>query len=459
MRISLCLIARDEAALLPGCLASVEGAVDELVVVDTGSRDDTAALARAAGARVIELPWADDFSAPRNAAARAATGDFVLVLDADERLAPGAASGIRAAVRQGGFDVGFLRVHNAARVDAPAGDVVSGAARLGGPGLLPRLVRRTPDLEWRGVVHESVADWWVRRGRRGLQVDADIVHLGAVASLREERGKRERNLRLLERRVAEDPGDANAAGYLALELYQAGRLEEAAAAAERGWSCREAQPPDRTMRRLAAARALCALDAGAPEIALQSALYAADREGPHPDCAFLCGCAEELLAVRAPDGSAERRARLEAAAGAQLSALELLRGGCELALVASPGLALLRLGGVLLGLARAAEALAAFRAAAAAGAGPEARWGEAEALLATGDVNGALRAVLGAMEGGRPDAWAVAAQATHAAGEDREARRFAGLARQGAGAGFTTPLRRERFERLELALAAAPPRA
>jgi tetratricopeptide (TPR) repeat protein len=457
MRISLCLIVRDEAAMLPGCLASVEGAVDEIVVVDTGSRDETVQLALRAGAKVLELPWADDFSAPRNAAARAASGDLVLVLDADERLAPGAARAIRSAVRQGGFDIGFLRLHNAARADAPAADVLSGAARLGGPGLLPRLVRRTPDLEWRGVVHESVADWWVRRGRRGLQVDADIIHLGAIASLREERGKRERNLRLLARRCGDDPGDANAAGYLAMELYQAARLPEAAAAAERGWERRAGQPPERTMRRLATARALCALDAGAPEVALQSALYAAEREGPHPDCAFLCGCAEELLAARAPEGSAERTRRLDAAAGAQLAALELLRGGCELALVASPGLALLHLGGALLGLSRPQEALGAFRSAAASGGvGPEVRWGEAEALLATGDVPGALRAVLGAMEERRPDAWAIAAQATHAAGAVAEARRLAGLARQRAGAGFGTPLRRERLERLEAVLGTPP---
>jgi tetratricopeptide (TPR) repeat protein len=457
MRISLCVIVRDEEAMLPACLASVEGAADEIVVVDTGSRDGTLAIARRAGAKVLELPWADDFSAPRNAAARAASGDFVLLLDADERLAPGAARALRAAVRQGGFDLGFLRLHNASRVDAPAAEVLSGAARLGGPGLLPRLVRRTPDLEWRGVVHESVADWWVRRGRRGFAVDADIIHLGAIASVREERGKRERNLRLLARRCAEDPGDANAAGYLAMELYQAGRLEEATAAAERGWERRESQPPERTMRRLATARALCALDAGAPERALESARYAAEREGPHPDCAFLSGCAEELLAARTPEGSPERRACLDAAAGAQRSALELLRGGCELALVAAPSLALLRLGGVLLGLGRPQEALTAFRSATGSGAGPEARWGEAEALLAAGDVNGALRAVLAAMEDGRPDAWAIAAQATHAAGAASEARRFAGLARQRARAGFTTPLRRERFERLEAILRSPPP--
>jgi glycosyltransferase involved in cell wall biosynthesis len=97
-RISLCLIARDEEQMLPGRLASVLGAVDEMVVVDTGSTEGTREIARAAGARVYEQPWRGDFSAPRNKAARRATGDFILQLDADERLASGAAEILRAAV-------------------------------------------------------------------------------------------------------------------------------------------------------------------------------------------------------------------------------------------------------------------------------------------------------------------------------------------------------------------------
>lgn len=90
--ISLCIIVRDEETMLPACLASVAGVVDEIVLVDTGSRDGTLALARAAGARVFEQPWSDDFSAPRNLAIAESRGDWVLVLDADERLTRGARS-------------------------------------------------------------------------------------------------------------------------------------------------------------------------------------------------------------------------------------------------------------------------------------------------------------------------------------------------------------------------------
>src|SRR5512140_116314 len=182
-RVTLCLIARNEEELLPGCLASVQGAVDELVLVDTGSTDGTRALARAAGAVGVDRPWDDDFAAPRNLAVARATGEFILQLDADERLHAGAGRAIRAALPGAEWDVGFLRLHNAARLDAPPEQVVGGALRHGEPHVLPRVLRRTADLRYEGVIHESVTEWAVRRGSRFRKLDGDIVHLGYVQSL------------------------------------------------------------------------------------------------------------------------------------------------------------------------------------------------------------------------------------------------------------------------------------
>ena len=84
-RLALCLIVKDEAAMLPAFLANVSGLWDELIAVDTGSVDATAELLRHAGAKVLHRPWTHDFAAARNHSLDAASGDWILVLDADER--------------------------------------------------------------------------------------------------------------------------------------------------------------------------------------------------------------------------------------------------------------------------------------------------------------------------------------------------------------------------------------
>ena len=91
MRISLCMIVRDEAACLDRCLSSVSDVVDEICIVDTGSTDGTQEIAREHGAVLAEVAWKDDFAAARNASLELATGDWILVLDADEELLTSAA--------------------------------------------------------------------------------------------------------------------------------------------------------------------------------------------------------------------------------------------------------------------------------------------------------------------------------------------------------------------------------
>ncbi len=84
--LSVCLITKNEEQFLPQCLASVRGLAQQIIVVDTGSTDRTVELAKAQGAEVYDFAWCDDFSAARNAALEHATGDWVLMLDADEEL-------------------------------------------------------------------------------------------------------------------------------------------------------------------------------------------------------------------------------------------------------------------------------------------------------------------------------------------------------------------------------------
>lgn len=220
------MIVRDEAAMLPGLLDSVAGLWDDFVAVDTGSRDDTPALLASAGAQVVHQPWADDFAAARNTALAHATGDVVLVLDADERLQPGAAATIRAAVVQG-VAAATLRFQN---------PLASGLVR---ESRLLRVLPGDPQVRFRHRIHEdpweSVQQWLERTGRPLVHLDASVLHLGYQRDVAAERNKRDRDWTLLGRLLDDDPDDLYA-HYKRLQVARfwddATRWREAASVAE-----------------------------------------------------------------------------------------------------------------------------------------------------------------------------------------------------------------------------------
>jgi tetratricopeptide (TPR) repeat protein len=452
-RLTLCLIARDEERMLPGCLASVRGAVDELVVVDTGSQDRTAELARAAGAKVVRFTWCDDFAAARNAALPHATGDWILVLDADERLAPGAGAVLRADLAAPGPAARLLPLHEAVRADADPADVVAGRARLGEPSWLLRVVRRTPDLRWEGAVHEHVDGWLARHGKAARGAEAAIVHLGSDPALRRERRKDERNLALLEKRCAADPADAAGWGFYAMELYQHGRGADAAAAAERGWAAWDRDPRQPAIR-TAVVRGLCALATGDTARAGETAAVGRRRLGESSALAYIAGCAAELSAIRS-SGPERRRLAAEAAAAYRAALACADRVELDRCIVGATGwLSASRLGEALLLDGRAAEALDAFAAALAGKPGHvEAALGRAEALLELGRPGEAFAAV-DPLLGASADGWLLAAAIAHALGATGDARALVARVLDGS-AGQISARRGERLQRLAAQLGGA----
>ncbi len=304
-QISLCMIVRDEARDIVACLDSARDLVSEMIVVDTGSQDTTVALAEAAGARVEHFRWCDDFAAARNASLSYAINPWVLVLDADERLTKSSVTGIRDAVSQGDFVCGLIRLHDANSLDASAEDVVAGKARLGELMFVPRLLKRTEDLAYEGIVHESLRQWLRRHDNQSKSIDADLIHFGAVPSLRRERGKSDRNTKLLKQRLALEPNDFTIHGYLAHELIAAGDEEGARSYIEQGWDLVRTSKPNSlsSALRLAAARALLQFKRGDVNGALDTATVGLAYEGFQPDLSFFAGHAHELLAHRADSPS------------------------------------------------------------------------------------------------------------------------------------------------------------
>lgn len=199
-QLALVVIARDEAARIGRCLASARGLVDEIVVLDTGSSDATADIAREHGAQVHRFAWCDDFAAARNAALELASCDWNLVLDADEWLA----SADRAAVADvlaGPPLIGLLPIASEFDLQGRVERATSWIARM-----LPRAVR------YAGRIHEQPVSSLPRR-RLALPVHHDGYRQADAAR------KRGRNQALLLRALEDSPQDA----YL---LYQLGKNHE-----------------------------------------------------------------------------------------------------------------------------------------------------------------------------------------------------------------------------------------
>ena len=232
--LSLCMIVKNEEEMLSGCLESIKDWVDEMIVVDTGSTDRTKEIALEYGAQVYDFEWIEDFSAARNFSKSKATSDYILALDADERLNPGDGEILRESLNSvhPKSNVLFLILNNAVSRHSESVDVMSGKERLGYPVLLPRILKNMEENNWSGAIHESPNLDNVRFGR----IDANIIHLGADPEWRSTRQKSKRNLdMLLERR---DGGGGQTPlfwSYLASEFYHAGRQEDFMGALEEGW--------------------------------------------------------------------------------------------------------------------------------------------------------------------------------------------------------------------------------
>ncbi len=157
--LSVTIITRDEAGHIEACVASVSWAA-EVLVVDSGSTDDTVARARAAGARVIVRDW-PGYVAQKNFAAGEATHDWILSVDADERVTPALAAEIQARLASPGEHAGF-RIPRVTR-------------HLG------RWIRTTdwyPDYQLR-LYDRRRARWTPRRVHESVQADGPVGRLGA----------------------------------------------------------------------------------------------------------------------------------------------------------------------------------------------------------------------------------------------------------------------------------------
>lgn len=227
--VALCMIARDEAPVIGSALESARGFVDEMIVVDTGSTDATADIARGMGARVIDFPWTGSFAEARNVYLDAATADWILVLDADEVLDKGAAAILEHYLNAptNGDRVCLYQLRELSHLESDGEAPALAGAPLGFEHYIMRFFPRHAALRYHGRIHEDVIHTGDPAMVERVAVPALIHHYGYTPAEHQRKDRNARNRPLLEMAVAEAPEDGFAHFNLGMHLVMQGEWEDA----------------------------------------------------------------------------------------------------------------------------------------------------------------------------------------------------------------------------------------
>ena len=195
LTISLCMIVKDEEEMLPGCLEPLQGVVDEMIVVDTGSSDRTVEIAESFGAKVVSFPWNGSFSDARNASIEAASGDWLIYLDADEHMEAEDARHLRALLGRT-WREGFYLVETNYTGGSDAGSAVTHMAL--------RVWRNRPQYRFSGRIHEQKTHTMpTYLPERFETTRIRVRHYGYLNQRIVSKDKSRRNIQLLEQEAQE----------------------------------------------------------------------------------------------------------------------------------------------------------------------------------------------------------------------------------------------------------------
>lgn len=209
-RISLTMIVRNESAHLADCLESVKDKVDEMIIVDTGSTDDTISIAQRYTPNVHTFSWHNDFSAARNFAIEHASGDWILVLDADEEVQCQDPFSFHSLINRERDKEAFL---------LPLLNPISDSTEEYNTFYVLRLFRNNRKYQYVGKIHEQVT--LPDQQKVGLAVGPTIKHKSLPLKTRHQ--KRNRNLHLLKKASQEDPHNPFLHYYLGVEWLMLGK--------------------------------------------------------------------------------------------------------------------------------------------------------------------------------------------------------------------------------------------
>jgi glycosyltransferase involved in cell wall biosynthesis len=184
--LSVCMIVKNEERFLADCLKSVQGVAQQIVIVDTGSTDNTLKIAQSFNAEIHSFTWRDDFSAARNESIKWATGDWVLWLDADERLLPESVSELKRLLKTENKPVAYVvQIRN--RMPDGKNYKFSTAHRL---------FTNRKGITFSGRIHEQIAYSVAALGGVERSCNVTLDHLGYALEESAQNKKSRRNRKL-----------------------------------------------------------------------------------------------------------------------------------------------------------------------------------------------------------------------------------------------------------------------
>jgi glycosyltransferase involved in cell wall biosynthesis len=216
--LSVCIIAKNEENMIRDCLESVKSISNDIIIVDTGSTDNTKSIALEYTNRVLNYEWNDDFAAARNFCLHHAKNDFILSIDCDERLVN--PNSVELKLNQLDQNIGGIMVKVVSYNDKKEGKDVFNSKMI-------RLFRNNPNIRFEGIIHEQVIDSIINAGFKISDSNIEFIHEGYNHDAVTMRKKQKRNLDLLLRQTKLDPNNAYnlfqlARTYLALnDLHNA----------------------------------------------------------------------------------------------------------------------------------------------------------------------------------------------------------------------------------------------
>lgn len=218
MSLSLCMIVKNEEKSLSTCLESIKDIVDEMIIVDTGSTDQTVEIAKSYGAKVCYFEWNDNFSDARNFSLEQANGDWILIMDGDDELKDSDKSEIGPLLKNSDVDIYLFQTLSYVGNNS---DTVAN--------LNVRLIKNNQGYKYKGAIHEQIYNSINDKIEKNkVRIEKIVVyHYGYLKSIEKEKDKSIRNMKILNKVLENDPHNNFHLYNMGNEYLRLGEFEKA----------------------------------------------------------------------------------------------------------------------------------------------------------------------------------------------------------------------------------------